>query len=105
MPNTNTQAIKISNEDIRPLADAMAKLYHRAKEVGQRAVAQDWNNQYFATDADVLVDGAAIDGRQLVTNGKLKILLALAAAFVTDMETSSSLKLNQTLQVAVNPKP
>lgn len=102
--NTNVQAVKVANEQIRPLADAMAQLYDRAKGIGQLAVANNWNGTLFATDADTLIDGAATDGRGIVTNGQLKIILSLAAAFVTDFETSSNLKLNQTLQVAVNTK-
>lgn len=103
--NTNPQAIKISNEDIRPLADAIAKLYNKAKDVGQRATAQNWNNAYFSTDGDTLTDGSATDGRQVVTNAQLKIILSHAASFVSDFEASTNLKLNQTLQVAVNTKP
>lgn len=101
MPNTNPQAIKIANEKIRPLADALAKVYDLSREIGLLAIAQNWNG-IIPNDATVVADGADVDGRQPVTNGQLQIVLAHAAALVSDFEAASKLKLNQILAVAVN---
>lgn len=102
MANTNPQAVNISDTKIRPLADALAQVYHQAKLIGELSTAQNWNS-IIPNDSTVMGDSAATDGRPIVTNGQLQVVLSHAAALVTDFQASTNLKLNQILSVAVNP--
>lgn len=102
--NTNLQAITVANQQIRPLADAIVHFYWLAKQAKTASIAQSWNSTLFAVDADVVADGAAADGRTLVTNNQLKIVLANADALVASLEASANLTLNQVVQVSVATK-
>jgi hypothetical protein len=51
---------------------------------------------------DVIVDGAATDGRSVITGAKATSIITRAQEIITDYEAASNAKLNTVLQVAVN---
>ena len=99
---TNPQVIKFSNEVIRPLADAYSQLYFRTK-----AIAAEWTAQNMGAlipnDTSSLVDGSATDGRPPITGAMVNTLAAIAVTLIDDLELNTNEKLNQLLQIAVNP--
>lgn len=97
----DTSAIKFSNEQMRPVADMLMKVYWLSK-----AAAADWTAKGFGTlipnDSSPMSDGAGTDGRTPITGADLNVLLAHMATFVTDFEATSAIKRNQINKVAVN---
>jgi hypothetical protein len=103
MPNTNVQAVRLCNEKLRPLADRFGQLYNYAKSLQAEAQAEGWTS-LFPADAQVISDGADVDGRTVITNTDISQLIALTAAFIAWMEASSNANRNLTLKIAVNPE-
>lgn len=104
MPDiTNPQAVRFSNEEIRPLADAYANLYFAAKRVAAAWSAQDIGT-LIPNTSDVIIDGSATDGRAAITGAKVNGLISACGALVTDLEANSNLKRDILLQIAVNVK-
>lgn len=102
MPDiTNPQAVRFSNEEIRPLADAYATLYFAAKRVEAEWTAQNIG-ALIPNTADVIIDGSATDGRAEITGAKVNGLINAVAALVADLEANTNLKRDVLLQIAVN---
>lgn len=101
MPNSNVQAIAFANTKARVYADARAQSYMTAK-----ALVNFWNansvSGVIPNDATQIADGAATDGRQIVTNAQITSIVTRAQEEVADFEATSSAKLNTILAVAVN---
>lgn len=104
MPNTNPQAIKVANEKIRPLADAMAGLYNALKSAQIEFVAESWG-ALFPNDAEIIVDGSATDGRTQITNAEVRaFMLTDAVAFLNAMEASANVGRDRVFKLAPNPR-
>ena len=101
MAITSPQAIKFSNEKIRVAADRLAQAYNFAN-----IVIDEWNSGAsadFPNDgAEVLQDGADVDGRPIVDGAELHLLITRLTELQTDYEATSNAKLNTILAVAVN---
>jgi hypothetical protein len=99
---TNPQAVRFSNEDIRPMADKLAQAYYAAK-----VFLNEWSAQGIGTlipnTNDVIMDGSDTDGRAAIDGAKINGLQGYLATFVADLEANGNLKLNVLLQIAVNP--
>lgn len=63
MANQNPEAIRVSNEIVRPLAD------------GKRLFL----------GVDVIDDGAAVDGRHIITNQDARLLLLDMKQYINDI--------------------
>lgn len=75
MPDiTNPQAITFANEKIRVAANLLAQLDNFAN-----AVVNEWNaaggTSLIPNTADVIVDGAATDGRPVITGAKANAII------------------------------
>jgi len=103
MPNTNPQAIKISNEKMRPLADRFGQLYNLCKALQADAQANGWT-ALFPNDANVIVDGSEVDGRNVLLNSDINAFISMVSTFLTYMEQASNANRNMTLKIAVNPE-
>lgn len=104
MPDiTNPEAVRVANQKIRPLADAFGQLYFLCKQMQAEYVAQDWAS-LFPDTADVVVDGSATDGRNQILSSDVRRVIDRTSEFITNLEATSSTKLNQILTVAVNPE-
>lgn len=101
MANTNIQAINFSNNMARRMADSMAQNYYTAK-----AIVNFWNantvSAIIPNDSVTISDGAATDGRQIVTDAAITAIVTRAQEIITDYEATSNAKLNTVLAVAVN---
>jgi hypothetical protein len=98
---SDPQAVRFCNERVRPAADRFAQLYWWAK-----AVAAEWEAQGIAAkipnDASVILDGAATDGRPIITGADVNTMAARVAEFIALLEATGSAKLSQILKVSVN---
>jgi len=98
---TNVEAVKFCNEKIRVMADLLGQCYFTAK-----AIQAEWNANNMGTllpvAADVVVDGAAADGRHPITSNDAQVVMGLINSFVADYEADTNTKLNGVLNVAVN---
>ena len=98
---TDPAAIAFSNNQIRPSADRYMSTYWWAKQL-----VADWTSKglssLFPNDSSVVVDGAATDGRTVITGADVNIIVSHVSALITDLEASSNLKRNQIQKVAVN---
>ena len=101
MPNTNPQAIKLSNERFRVLADRLAQTYHFARALQAQIVAEGVDS-LFAADKDPIDDGSAIDGRAPITNEDVKALI-VAVDHTVDFFDKDTAQRDLILRVAVNP--
>ena len=99
---TNPEAVRFSNEVIRPAADVAAQYYYFCKALIASYAAKGLDKEY--TDADVVDDGSDKDGRHPITGFDVKAIVQLAADYVNDFETGVNAKLNSVLAVAVNPQ-
>lgn len=103
MPNTNVQAVRISNEKIRPLADRLGQIYNLLKAVQAEAAAEGWLSM-FPNDSEAIVDGSATDGRTPITNADVRSMLTgVGLGYITLLEQNSNAHLNNVLKIAVNP--
>jgi hypothetical protein len=104
--NTNAQAIKVSNEKVRPACDKILQIYFIMKALQSEFTAQGWSALFPVADPTGEVkDGAATDGRTVVTNQSVQDIFTALSAFITHMEASTNLNLNRYLKAAVNPEP
>jgi hypothetical protein len=99
------EAIRFSNEQIRPMADRLAKCYYAAKQL-----VNNWNDQNLASvlppgDATVVDDGSATDGRHPISADNAYGIVLQANALVTSMEASNGANLAAVLLAAVNVNP
>ena len=101
---TNPEAVKFCNEKVRTIADQLAQLYYAAKAVSQEWVANpDLATNIAYDNADLVVDGSTTDGRHPISGVEVNNVITRCNEIITDMEASSSAKLNTILAVAVNP--
>lgn len=100
MPIASPQAIKFSNEKIRVLATRKAEIYLLEKQVLAEWFAQGLDIQITNT-ADIIVDGAEIDGRSIITGAMATNVITRISEDITDLEASAGAKLNTLLAVAV----
>lgn len=104
MPNSNPQAIKVANEKIRPLADALAGLYNALKSAQIEYVAEGWS-ALFPNDAEVIVDGSATDGRTQITNAEVRaFMLTDAVSVLNGLEANTNAGRDRVFKIAPNPK-
>lgn len=103
MPNTNPQAVRVANEKIRRAADRFGQLYNYLKALQAEGNAEAWLT-LFPADAEVVVDGAAQDGRAPITNTDVRSFITLASAYITFMEQAGNANRDLTLRIAVNPE-
>lgn len=101
---TDSQSILFVNNKARPLADKIIQMYWFAK-----SVLQQYNSTALLTsitnDASVIIDGAASDGRTIITGGDVVILLSLAQGIINTLEANTNLQLNQISKPSVNKLP
>lgn len=97
----NPQAISFVNQKARPMADTMAQLYLTSK-----SIVAFWNansvSAVVPNDSTVILDGAATDGRQIVTGQAITAIVTEAMAVISHYEASTNAVLNQIEAVAVN---
>jgi hypothetical protein len=104
MPNSNPQAIKVANDKIRPLADAMAGLYNALKSAQIEYVAEGWGT-LFPNDAEPIVDGSATDGRTTITNAEIRaFMLTDAVGLINALEASAFAGRDRVFKIAPNPR-
>lgn len=101
MANTNPQAIAVSDQKLRPLADRFGQLYNLCKALQAEGTANRWD-LLFPNDATPLGDTAAVDGRAVITNADLTALIAIVTTFVTYMEASTNANRNLTMKIGPN---
>lgn len=98
---TDPQAVKFANEKVRVTADLMAQLYYTCK-----ALVNDWNatglSAKITNTADLIVDGAATDGRNPLTGAQATNIITRAMEVIADYEAGANGKLNTVLAVKVN---
>ena len=95
------QAVKFSNEKIRPAADRLAQLYNFAN-----TVIDEWNAlegiKLIPNNSEVIADNAENDGRTIITGADANNVIDRLQEFVNDMNANTSEKLNTVLKPAVN---
>lgn len=108
--NTNIQAIAFSNQEIRPMANVIYSAYLSAKKI-----VDNWNGQSISVvipnDANILGDGAANDGRPIITDSQATTIITRCNELVSWMEnglvaspfgTTSNLAYLNTIVVVAN---
>lgn len=110
MPNTNAQAIKVSNERGRPFADRLGHAANLTTLLTDLATAEGWfggGTPLFPADNEVIDDGSAVDGRTQVTNNDLRrLFLSVGQDFTAWLDTdvvAGVTRRDLILKVAVNP--
>lgn len=104
---TDPNAIAFINTRVRRLADLRAQLYFLGKVAADEFTAKNLS-AVITNDSSVVNDGSQAptgDGRTSITGADVNVLLALSNTYLSGMEASANLTLNQTLKVAVNTTP
>ncbi len=78
---TNAQAVRFVNEQARPMADLIEKARRTAEQFAINVVAFEADTSGNA-NGDVVIDGAATDGRPLCTKQKIAELKYVAEQMV-----------------------
>jgi hypothetical protein len=97
----NTTAVRFVNEQIRPAADRLAQAYYKAKQVRNEWYAMNMGDLLPVGGGEVL-DGAASDGRHVITADDAVLLINRLEDLIADYEASGNAKLNTVLKPAVN---
>ncbi len=97
----NPEAVKFANERIRPIADHFAQLYYEATVLLNEYQAHNLDPVFVPTDT--VDDGAAVDGRHVITGDDVKAMIVRAQLFVDDFNANVQEKLKIVLKPAVNP--
>ena len=100
--NQNPQAIKFANEDIRIAADKIAQAYYFAKKLRNFWFANNMGAVF--PSAEVVDDGASVDGRPVIDGNKVLLMVTRCEELINDLEANGNAKLNTVLSVAVNPQ-
>ena|ERR1051326_1698800 len=99
---TNVQAVAFCNGSIRPAADQLIMLYRSAKRI-----LATWNGRVLGdilvNTTDVVADGAATDGRPILTGALVTGIIYQLQDFVNYMEANGFDKLYGVERVAPNP--
>ena len=104
MPNSDPQAVKVANEQLRPFADVALDFYTALKNGQALAVGQGWS-ALFPGGADTIIeDGSAIDGRTPITDADAAALITFLGTFITQFEANSFANRNLVAKIAVNPR-
>jgi hypothetical protein len=103
MPNVNPQAIRVANEKMRRVGNKAAQLYSLLKVYAAESSAEGWLT-LFPNDAEVIVDGSAVDGRTPITNTDVRALITFASAYITFMEQASNANRDLVMKIAVSPE-
>lgn len=103
MAISNAQAVRFSNEGIRPLAETLINAYYHAKQVVQSYYADpSLGEAYTAGISEIVADGSEVDGRPVVTGNDALGLITQAANWVSTCEANGNAVLNVLLGCAVN---
>ena len=104
MSNINdAQAIRFSNEEMRKFADLLSGAYQQAKAIQIKWVAEGIAAK-FPNTTDAVDDGAAIDGRTIITGSDINNLKATADALVTLLEQNGLEHQITVVRCSVNPR-
>lgn len=104
MPNTNPQAVFVANSKIRVAADRFAQLYILCKALQAEAQAEGWSAMFAGGAGNIVVDGAEVDGRALITDADVASFITDMSTYVTNMEATSNAMRNRALKIAPNPE-
>jgi len=99
---TDPQVKKFADEQVRPLADKVARMTVAIQAFVQTFEAKALGN-LIPNDATVIDDGASTDGRTPITGADVHQMLELATDLVA-MASGENTKMPTVLKVAVNPQ-
>jgi lipid-binding SYLF domain-containing protein len=102
---TNPEVVKFANEKIRVMADMQVAHYRTAKQFKAAWDAAGLSAIFAVSNADVVVDGAATDGRHTMTSFDANNTYNRAVDTINEYEASANTKLNQANAIAVNTHP
>lgn len=102
---TNVLAVKFSNEELRRYNDHKLANYRTAKQLVADYTSKGIGAIIGSTGTDVVVDGAATDGRAPMTVSDINNIMARANETVSDFEANTNQKFNQASAVSVNSNP
>ena len=101
---TNPRAVRFCNERVRVWAEAVIESYNTSV-----ALLAEWNtNTDLATvlpnvPTDVVIDGAAQDGRSPMTGEKANVAITIANQLVNRLEQGSPRPIDRIRQIAKDP--
>jgi hypothetical protein len=101
MAINDASAVRFANEQLRPMADELARTYYQAQRLLNNWFATQMGDK-FPVDGGVVEDGSDVDGRTPITGNDVQLLMSRVSELVTDYEASSNAKLNTVLKPAVN---
>ncbi len=102
---TNPIAVTFANTELRRFNDHTLANYRTAKQLSIDYTAKGISAILGATGTDVIVDGAATDGRAPMTVANVNNIMARANEIVADYEANTNIKINQAAAVSVNANP
>jgi hypothetical protein len=101
---TDPTAVRFCNEQVRVAADKTVQFYWWCKQLKVEYVANPSLATLIPNDSSPLIDGAAQDGRTVLTGADVNAVLTNINALITSLEANSSAILNIFAKVAVNPR-
>lgn len=103
MANTVPEAIDVANGKIRPAATRFIALYNFYKELQVQGQVLNYL-ALFPANNEVIVDGAEVDGRHIITNQNVRDFIADFTAFINFVEANTNAVRNRAITIAVNPE-
>ena len=99
------EAVRFSNEVIRPLADKATQYYYAALAAKNEWLATDMGTKIPDNVGDNIIDGSATDGRSVIDGRDVNNLMTHVNTMIADLEANTNTKLNILLQIEVNGSP
>src|ERR1017187_1410051 len=99
-------AILFCNGQVRPGADRTMQFYWWMKALKIEYLANPNLAALIPNDSTaIVIDGAAVDGRTVITGADVQVFLANVNGFITSLEANSGVILSNFAKIAVNPRP
>ena len=102
---TDPTAVLFCNTQVRPGADKTCQFYWWMKALKQQYLANPNLASLISSDASLVVDGSAQDGRTPITGADVQAFLTNVNTFLTSLEANNAAILNVFAKIAVNPRP
>lgn len=93
--------IKFSNENIRTVADQIARTYYAARQA-----IDIWNTDVITipNDTSIVNDGSPNDGRTSIAGQDVNSLLSLMQTYLALLENNNKAVLDLVLKISPNPR-
>ncbi len=98
------EAIRLANEDVRPLADLVAGAFQSLDVFVKKFDGKSFGQLFPDDTKQIIADGSDTDGRTPISGADVHVLYELAKALTQESIGEISKRMPTVLKIAVNPR-